>query len=211
MKLLSAEFVTSIAEGTTVRTDGLPAVAMVGRSNVGKSSLINGLVKRRLARSGSKPGTTRLLNLYRVSTAPPRRRTFMLIDLPGYGYARGGDRARREFDTMTAGFFDHAVSPRSIADPSKSATLAGVILVIDARHPGLESDIAAGQWVATLGCPSLIVTTKTDRISKTQLRRNIAAHQEALGRQVMPVSTRTGAGLGPLWTHISKILKVSSA
>ena len=207
MKLLSAEFVTSIAEGSTVRTDGLPSLALVGRSNVGKSSLINALVKRRLARSGSKPGTTRLLNLYRVTTAPPRRRTFMLIDLPGYGYARGGVKTRREFDVMTDGFFSHALTPRVAPTASDAALLAGVILVIDARHPGLESDVAAYHWAETLSCPSIVVTTKADRMSKTELLRTTRAHADVLGRQVLPVSTRTGLGLGPLWTEILKMCR----
>jgi len=207
VKLLSAEFVTSIAEGSTVRTEGLPALALVGRSNVGKSSLINALVKRRLARSGSKPGTTRLLNLYRVATAPPRRRTFMLIDLPGYGYARGGAKARQEFDTLTAGFFRHALTPRADTAASDAVILAGVMLIMDARHPGLESDVAAYRWAETLTCPSIVVTTKADRMSKTELLRTTRAHGDVLGREVLSVSTKTGQGLGPVWTEIWKMLR----
>src|SRR5580765_8399832 len=96
---ISAEFVTSAAGADGFPRDRLPEVALVGRSNVGKSSLINALVRRPLARTSAAPGKTRLANFYRVQrgTAP----AVALVDLPGYGYARGGDPAAREFQRLT--------------------------------------------------------------------------------------------------------------
>src|SRR4029453_11402433 len=98
---ISAEFVTSAASAGDFPRDRLMEVALVGRSNVGKSSLINALVRRQLARTSAAPGKTRLANFYRVQrgTAP----AFYLVDLPGYGYARGGDAASREFNALAEG------------------------------------------------------------------------------------------------------------
>ena len=100
---ITAELVTSAASAADFPRDGLQEVALVGRSNVGKSSLINALVRRRLARTSAAPGKTRLVNIYRIargSAAP-----FYLVDLPGYGYARGGSESAREFDELTRAYF----------------------------------------------------------------------------------------------------------
>ena len=100
---ITAELVTSAASSADFPRDGLQEVALVGRSNVGKSSLINALVRQRLARTSAAPGKTRLVNIYRIargSAAP-----FYLVDLPGYGYARGGSESAREFDELTQAYF----------------------------------------------------------------------------------------------------------
>ena len=98
---ITAEFVTSAAGAAGFPGDQLPEVALVGRSNVGKSSLINALIRQRLARTSAAPGKTRLANIYRVArgSAPP----LYLVDLPGYGYAQGRTAGRREFDALTRG------------------------------------------------------------------------------------------------------------
>ena len=210
MKPISAEFVTSVVGGE-VPAAGLPVVALVGRSNVGKSSLINALVKRRIARSGGKPGTTRLVNVYRVSTPPRSIKPFLLVDLPGYGYARGGGRARQEFDTLTRRFFEQvSVVPQK--PEAGRIRLAGVILVVDVRHPGLESDLAALQWSQEHGYPVFVVATKTDRISRTASARQSRAHLKALGAAdaasvpLVTVSTATGDSLGQVWTRLKELL-----
>src|SRR4029434_8060948 len=119
-----------------VRRDRLAKVAMVGRSNVGKSSLINALVRKKLARTSAAPGKTRLANFYRVVVEP--RPPFYLVDLPGFGYARGRDQARDEFAPLAAGYFGARVR-----DPQ----FRGVFVLVDSRHPGLASDRSAWNWL----------------------------------------------------------------
>src|SRR5689334_2354413 len=152
---------------------------MVGRSNVGKSSLINVLVRRQLARTSATPGKTRLANFFRVQreTGPP----FYLVDLPGYGYARGGDASAREFQRLTDAYFARAegYGLRATEAPAKGNSsdsrpepvAIGVLLLVDSRHPGLESDLEAWRWLtsspATRGVAwTNIVGTKVDKLTR---------------------------------------------
>ena len=203
MKRPLAEFLTSLPAGGKIPAAGLPVVALVGRSNVGKSSLINALVKQRIARAGAKPGTTRLVNVYRLSTAPPHARSIIIADLPGYGYARGGHRTRRDFDELTRGFFDQVeVLPRT----PNTVRLAAVVLVVDIRHPGLDSDQDAHRWAQDGGYPLLTVVTKTDRLSRAAGARAVVEHTASLGTDVVPVSAKTGEGLPEVWSGLRVLL-----
>ena len=214
MKILDADFVTSMPAGGRLPPDAGPVIAMVGRSNVGKSSLINALIRRGLARAGAKPGTTRLVNLYAVRVVPAAGRRTMrstLADLPGYGFARGGPEARREFEAIVRDFFEqaalHAVASRGPAAPR----LAGVILLVDGRHPGLASDVAAQGWLAEQGHRSIVVTTKNDRMSRSAQARARRGHEAALGRPVLPVSSRTGAGVSAVRSAVGRMLSAATA
>lgn len=214
MKVIDADFVTSMPAGGRLPPDAGPVIAMVGRSNVGKSSLINALIRRGLARAGAKPGTTRLVNLYAVRVVPAAGRRAMrsaLADLPGYGFARGGPEARREFEAIVRDFFEQAttraISPQRSAPPH----LAGVILVVDGRHAGLDSDVAAQAWLAEQGHQSIVVTTKNDRMSRSAQARARRAHEAALGRPVLPVSNRTGAGVSAVRTAVGSMLSAAVA
>lgn len=209
MKILDADFVISMAAGGRLPPDTGPLIAMVGRSNVGKSSLINALIRRGLARAGAKPGTTRLANLYavRVVPAPGRRAVRLtLADLPGYGFARGGSSARREFESIVQEFFEQATA-RPTSPPQPGAPrLAGVILLMDGRHAGLDNDLAAHAWLVEQGYASIVVTTKNDRLTRSAQARAHRAHEAALGRPVLPVSSRTGAGIPAVRTAVGSML-----
>jgi GTP-binding protein len=163
----------------------------VGRSNVGKSSLINALVRQRIARTSAAPGKTRLANVYRVArgAAPP----MYLVDLPGYGYARGGAAAAREFDALTQAYL------------GRDGRGTAALLLVDARHPGLESDRWAWTWLQTTVERSAIVATKIDKLSRTERQRAIRTCEAVFEHPVLPVSAVTGEGLDELWTLIDRI------
>jgi GTP-binding protein len=191
-----AEFVTSAAGPEGFPRDGLAEVALVGRSNVGKSSLINALVRQTVARTSAAPGKTRLANFYRVQrgSAP----ALYLVDLPGYGYARGGDESAREFNRLTDAYFARA---RRI----------GTLLLVDSRHPGLESDIEAWEWLRAQPFPSGVVGTKVDKLTRAERVRHIRALESTFDVPVLLVSAQDGEGLEELWKMIARLPKLTAA
>lgn len=167
---------------------------MVGRSNVGKSSLINALVRKKLARTSAAPGKTRLANFYRVAAEP--RPPFYLVDLPGFGYARGGDKAREEFDALAAAYFG-----ARIRDPR----FRGAFVLVDSRHPGLDSDRAAWNWLERLGVNCYVVATKVDKLTQAERRRHFAELEDVYSGPVMAISAQTGEGMDELWKKIASL------
>jgi GTP-binding protein len=168
----------------------------VGRSNVGKSSLINALVRRPLARTSAAPGKTRLANFFRVQRgAAP---AFYLVDLPGYGYARGGDAAAKEFQRLTEAFFDRP-GPRA------------VLLLVDSRHPGLDSDREAWAWAQAQPCPSGVIGTKVDKLSRAERTRHARELQSLFEIPVPLVSAVSGEGLDELWKMIARLPSQTAA
>jgi GTP-binding protein len=188
-----AEFVTSAVGADGLPHDGQPEVVMVGRSNVGKSSLINALVRQRVARTSAAPGKTRLANVYRVargSGAP-----FYLVDLPGYGYARGGADSAREFDALARAYFARA----------GRAAPGAALLLVDSRHPGLARDIEAWEWLKSVTTDSAIVGTKIDKLARGQRIRARRELESVFEHSVLPVSAITGEGLDELWKLIDTL------
>lgn len=193
---IAAEFVKSAAGAGDFPRDRLPEVAMVGRSNVGKSSLINALVRHPIARTSAAPGKTRLANIYRVQrgTAP----AFYLVDLPGFGYARGGDASAREFQALTDAYF---------ARPGQRA----VLLLVDTRHPGIESDMAAWTWLTSQPCARGVVGTKVDKLTRAERARHTRELETLFDLPVALVSARTGEGLDELWKTIASLPRQTAA
>jgi GTP-binding protein len=190
---ISAVFVTSAVDPSGFAKERLPELALAGRSNVGKSSLINALVRQKVARTSAAPGKTRLANFYRV--APEGVPPFYLVDLPGYGYARGGDASAREFEGIVGSYF------------GQSGRIAGVFHLVDSRHPGLDSDLQAWRWLRALAVPSVVVATKVDKLSRAERTRHLKELERLHGCPVLGVSTRTGEGLKELWEQIATRLR----
>ena len=199
MKIQTAEFVTTVGLDGPLPVAHLPQIALVGRSNVGKSTLINALARRTIARAGGAPGTTRLLNVYRIQLSS-HRGELLLIDLPGYGYARGGSAANRGFDRLTGRFFHP--DPQTTPDKPGQTGPAGAILLVDARHPGLESDRDALARLNELDLPLVVAATKADRLKPSARRAALRAHETALGRPVLMISAKLGDGLPGFWTAL---------
>ncbi len=202
--IIDATFVTSAATASGLPRDGLAEMALVGRSNVGKSSLINALVRQRVARTSAAPGKTRLANVYRVARGGAE--PFYLVDLPGYGYARGGRGAAQEFEALSAAYFgrDRQEGRKQETIPARPADVSALLL-IDARHPGLESDLAAWRWLtATVGRCAL-VATKIDKLSRAERLRALKANEAAFEHPVLPASASTGEGLDELWKLIDRL------
>jgi GTP-binding protein len=193
---ISAEFVTSAAGPDDFPKERLPEVALVGRSNVGKSSLLNALMRQALARTSAAPGKTRLANFYRVKRgAAP---ALFLVDLPGYGYARGGDASAQEFNRLAEAYFART-GPR------------GVILLVDARHPGLESDIDAWRWLQVQPWPHAVIGTKVDKLTRAERARHGRELKTLFDIPVPLISAHTGEGLDELWKMIASLPKATAA
>jgi GTP-binding protein len=230
LKILSAEFVTSAAAGG--RADGIPRdgrtqIALAGRSNVGKSTLINALCRKKIARTSAAPGKTRLANVYRVTLeggGGPGRWEVYLVDLPGYGYARGGEESAAELKAVVEAYFtrERRRPERGAKSPSESErgwgpasaekswpsarTIplpAGVLLLVDARHPGLDADRHAHEWlIRAAGRAPHVIGTKVDKLSRAERARNFKALQNVFGTAALPVSAQTGEGLDEVWKLI---------
>jgi GTP-binding protein len=179
---------------------------MVGRSNVGKSSLINALARRAIARTSATPGKTRLANIYRVARGP---RLLYLVDLPGYGYAKGR-QAPEEFAAITEAYFaprlrsGQASQGRAPGLPASPAAVAALLLV-DSRHPGLASDIDAWAWLKETAAAAAVVATKIDKLARGERIRAMRELESVLEHSVLPVSAVTGEGLDELWILIDRL------
>jgi len=208
MKILSAEFVTSAAAPAVgIPRDGLVQIALAGRSNVGKSSLINALVHRTIARTSAAPGKTRLVNFYRVELESSGRVALYLADLPGYGYARGGSDAAAELKAVAEAYLAEARIPNPGARAPSHGPRRAALLLVDARHPNLDSDREAAEWLAQVGIATHIVATKIDKLTRAERARNLKTFGDTFERAVLPVSAANGEGLDELWRMIVRIAK----
>ena len=208
----------SAAAAADLPRDGLAEIALVGRSNVGKSTLINALVRQRVARTSAAPGKTRLANIYRVVRGGAN--PFYLVDLPGYGYARGGRESAVEFEKLTHVFFavrgvrlppPLAHDRASFGETRRSRGEGGqpdisALLLVDARHPGLESDLEAWRWLQPTVERVAILATKIDKLTRGERIRALREFESVFEMPVLPVSAVTGEGLDDLWKLIAQQL-----
>jgi GTP-binding protein len=154
MKIKSSDYAVSAVKAEQYPTDGLPEIALAGRSNVGKSSLINRLLNRKnLARTSSSPGKTQTLNFYLVND------DFYLVDVPGYGFAKVSKKQRAEFGVMIQDYLE------------TRADLEGLMILIDARHEPTKDDQAMYEYAQYLNLPILVVLTKVDKLKKNAANR----------------------------------------
>lgn len=189
---MEVSFVTSAVDAAGFPKERLPELAFVGRSNVGKSSLINALVRQTVARTSAAPGKTRLANFIRV--VPEKTPAFYLVDLPGYGYARGGAAARREFDAIADSYF-------------RAGQARGVLHLVDSRHPGLESDRLTADWLRQRAVPTVVVATKLDKLTQRERVKHLRELERLHDGPVVGVSAQTGEGLKELWKTIDALLR----
>jgi GTP-binding protein len=174
----------------------LPEIAFAGRSNVGKSSLINTLLRRsKAARVSNTPGRTREINFFRINDE------FVLVDLPGYGYARISKDRKAEWKPMIEGYL------------RGSANLRGIVQLLDIRHDPTKDDLQMLDFLSQVGVPTMIVMTKTDKLTKSQAAARITAITASLGLeddQVIPFSAVTGAGRDELAEALQALIAASS-
>ncbi len=182
MKIRDVEYAGTIAEPGGPAPGQLPQVAFSGRSNVGKSSLINTLLRRtrnKIARVSAKPGKTQALNFYSVNG------DFYLVDLPGYGFARVPDAIRDAWARLIEWYL------------GESGQVRGVVHLVDARHEPTEHDLTMVGYLAGLGLPTLVVLTKVDKLKRGERVRAVRRAMEVLGldeEQLLPFSSKTGEG-----------------
>jgi GTP-binding protein len=193
MEVRAAEFVTGAVQPSDLPTDGLPEVAFSGRSNVGKSSLINRLTRRReLARTSATPGKTQQINFYRIDDR------FYMVDLPGYGFVRGGVTLRQRLGAITEEYLGHR------------NTLRAVVQLVDARRGPTDADQDMIQWLRARQLAFLLVFTKADKVSRAQLDGLFARldRDGALaGADYAPFSAVSGLGCADVLGWIMRALR----
>lgn len=194
MEIKTAEFVISNTDITKCPSDGLPEYAFIGRSNVGKSSLINMLTNRKgLAMTSSKPGKTLLINHFIINN------NWYLVDLPGYGYASTSKAQRTKLKTIIETYI------------LQREELTSLFVLIDSRHEPQKIDVEFMAWLGENMVPFSIVFTKTDKLSKTRLRDNLTIYKEELlqtWEELPPIfitSSEKGEGKEKLLSYIGQI------
>lgn len=195
MKITRAEFLKSVYPGDDYPPGRYPEVAFAGRSNVGKSSLINTLVNSKgLARISSSPGKTQSINFYLVNGS------LCLVDLPGYGYAKVPQQVRKRWSPLIEDYCQNRKN------------LRGVVVIIDARIDPTPLDLSLIQWLRDLSLPALIAMTKSDKLSKNKLAQTVRQTAETLSiepEEIVPFSARTGEGKRELWQKIITLMDLA--
>lgn len=201
IKIIKSDYVTSAVRSSQYPTEILPEIVFIGRSNVGKSSLINSLCNRKnLAHTSQTPGKTQTINFYKATlkiSEPPALKNFYLVDLPGYGYAKTSKTNR----SVWAKFIDEYLK--------KSPQIKFVCQLVDIRHAPQDSDLAMFENILEKNLPVLIVATKSDKLSKNERAKNLTVIKKTFGIEelpVLPYSSKNGEGHSDLLDVIADSL-----
>ena len=193
MLIKSAEFVKSAAKPSHYPPALLPEIAFAGRSNVGKSSLINTLVNRKhLVKTSKTPGRTQLINFFNINDA------FTFIDLPGYGYSKVPDSVKKNWGPMVETYF------------STRKTLKGVVLIMDIRRTPVQDELNFTDWLDQYELPSILALTKSDKLSKMKQKSQQHAVAKALSvdeSRLILFSAKSRQGKEMMWRAIEKLLR----
>ena len=191
MKITSAEFIKSAFNESHWTTDGLPEISFLGRSNVGKSSLLNSLLQRKgLARTSNTPGRTQSINFFLINEA------FYFTDLPGYGYAKVSKTTRADWGKMAEEYL------------GRRQELALSIQLVDSRHAPTTLDRQLHEWLVYHQKNHLIVATKADKLSNNKLKTSLEAIEKALpASKIIAYSALTGKGRDDVWREIRNSLE----
>ena len=196
MVIKNAELETVCGVTSVLPKNELPEFAFSGKSNVGKSSLINALMNRKnLARTSGQPGKTQTVNYYKVNNA------FYFVDLPGYGYAKVSKEIKAKWGKMIEKYL------------RTSKVLKIVFLLVDIRHDPGENDVTMFEWVKANGFVPVVIATKLDKIGKTQVNRQVANIRKVLGAdkdvKITPFSAETKQGRDDIWNLLDENLTTS--
>ena len=195
MQVNIAQFVTSAVKPAQYPTAGHPEVAFAGRSNVGKSSLINTLVNRkRLVKTSSTPGRTQLINFFLVNG------NLSLVDLPGYGYAKVPESVKKKWGPMVETYIE------------TRSSLAAVVLLMDLRRTPREEEFRLIEWVTHYQIPIVLVLTKADKLSRTKQRKQAQIAARTLDipdRELILFSAKSRLGKEALWERIAQAIKIN--
>lgn len=194
MKILSAKFLTSVVDIKQLPSHGYPEIVFAGRSNVGKSSLINCLINRKnLALTSSSPGKTRMINYYCINDK------LFFVDLPGYGFAKVSKRERQKWKLLIESYI------------TTSLNLKGIIQIIDSRIGPTDLDLEMISWLIHLQKPTLLIATKIDKLPKSKINSYLLKYTKNLKSigiyDLIPFSAVTKMGRKEIWKAINFLLK----
>lgn len=201
MEVLDAQFVAGAATLTQLPAPTFAEIAFAGRSNVGKSSLINSLVRRKkLVRTSSAPGCTRAINIFRVRLRMNGEEAHLdLVDLPGYGYAQRSKAERKSWGPLIEGFLRGRPG------------LRGAVVILDIRRGAREEDLQLLEFLRTVGVPSVVVATKIDKLPASKRALALVELQRDIGAPVLTYSASSHDGRDALWERLLSIGSIRSA
>lgn len=189
-RIVTCEFTGSFFTASQFPNDSRPQIAFAGRSNVGKSTLLNSLAgRKRLARVSNAPGRTRSVNFYLVND------TFYFVDLPGYGYARVPKKVKQSWPKLIEDYL------------TGSPNLIGLILLLDCRRELTQEDLQLVGWLSSRNLPVLAVVTKTDKLNRDETNRKVKEVESRLGVAAISFSALSGRGKKELWGSIHGLVR----